>query len=63
MEPTLCEAPCMGRLIALPADLKLGQKGLIFTNALAYYDTELISAIKSFLILAPVVNFINILWS
>jgi hypothetical protein len=53
----------MGRLTALLAKIKLGQKRLIFTNALAYYDTELISAKKSFIVLAPVVNFINILWS
>jgi hypothetical protein len=41
------------RVPALHANVGLGQKWLSVTNALAYYDTELIMALKSFFNLGP----------
>jgi len=34
----LSEAPLKGRLLGLPANIKLGGKGLPGINALAYYE-------------------------
>jgi hypothetical protein len=35
--------PLWGRLLALPAIIRLGWKGLLGTNALAYYEKSLIT--------------------
>jgi len=35
---------------ALPTNIRLGWKGLTVTNALAYCGTELITAVKSFIV-------------
>jgi len=37
---------CKDKLLALPANITLRRKRLAMTNALAYYVTELITAIK-----------------
>jgi hypothetical protein len=42
-----------GRLLALPAYIKLGWKWLTGANTLAYYDSAIIKAIKCFLVQAP----------
>jgi hypothetical protein len=39
-----------GRLRACPANIRLVRKGLAVANALAYYDTATIMAIKSFIV-------------
>ncbi len=46
---------------ALPANISLGWKGFPGTNALAYYKNSYLTAVKSFITLAPGVNFTNIL--
>jgi hypothetical protein len=40
----------------LDGKYRVGWKRLTLTHALAYYDTELITALKSFIVLAPRVN-------
>ncbi len=41
------------RLLALPESIRLGWKGLPGTNALAYYENSYVTAVKSFITLAP----------
>jgi hypothetical protein len=38
-----------GRLLDLPSNVGLGWKGLVVSNALAYYYTGLITAVKKLL--------------
>ncbi len=38
-----------GRLLAWPAIIRLGPKCVEVTNVLAYYGTDLITAVKSFI--------------
>jgi len=45
-------APLYDRLLALPAIITLGWKGLPGTNALAYYEKAQLMAVKSFITLA-----------
>jgi hypothetical protein len=49
----LSGAPFSGRPLALPKNIRLGWKGLPGTNTLAYYENLLITAVKSFVRLAP----------
>ncbi len=42
------EFPTKGRLLPLPVNIRLGQKGQSATNTLAYYGAGLIRAVKSF---------------
>jgi hypothetical protein len=42
-----------GRIIALPANIRLGRKLMAVSNTLAYYDTATITAVKSFIIQTP----------
>jgi hypothetical protein len=49
----LSGAPLQGMLLALPANIRLGWKGLPRTNALAYYEKLKLTAVKSFITLAP----------
>ncbi len=44
--------PLSGR-VGLPTNIRPGWKGLPGTNALAYYEKALLTAIKSFISLAP----------
>jgi hypothetical protein len=39
----------MGRLLALPVNMKPGWKGLTVKNTTAYKDMELITAVKRFI--------------
>jgi hypothetical protein len=41
-------APLEGRLLSLPTNIRLRWKGLPGTNALAYHDKSLFTAVKSF---------------
>jgi hypothetical protein len=50
--PSLSGALLKGRLLALPANIGLGWKGLPGTNALAYYKKLELTAVKSFITLA-----------
>jgi hypothetical protein len=43
-----------GRLLALPTNIKLGWKSLTVTNTLAYFITELVTAVKYFIVQTPV---------
>ncbi len=42
-----------GRLLALPANVRLGWKGRPFTNTLAYYNIATITTVKSFIAQTP----------
>jgi hypothetical protein len=41
-----------GRLLALPANIRLRWKGMAVANTLAYYITATITAVKSFIVQA-----------
>jgi hypothetical protein len=43
----------LDQALPLPANIRLGRKGLTVTNTLAYFKTELIAAVKSLIVLAP----------
>ncbi len=45
-----------GKILTLPANTRLGRKSLTVKNSLAYFDTELITAVKYFFEQAPVIN-------
>jgi hypothetical protein len=47
-----------GRLLALPANVRLGWKSP--PGTLAYYEKAYITAVKSFITLATVVNALNL---
>jgi hypothetical protein len=49
-----------GKFLALPTNTKLRWRGLEVTNALAYYDTATITAVKSFIVLMNVSVFITV---
>jgi hypothetical protein len=42
-----------GSLPVLPTNFRLGWKSMQVANTLAYYDTAIITAVKSFIVLAP----------
>ncbi len=48
----LSGAPFYRRLLALPANIKLGWKGLPLANVLAFYEKSSLTAIKSFITLS-----------
>jgi len=50
-----------GRLLVLPANIRLGCKGLPRANALANYEKLKLTAVKSFITLATGINYIIIL--
>jgi hypothetical protein len=43
----------LGKTLALPANIRLGWKGLPRTNTLAYYENLQITPVKSFIVQAP----------
>jgi hypothetical protein len=48
------KAPTLhGRLLALPTNIRLGWKGLPWTNTLAYYSNSKIRDVKVFIIFDP----------
>jgi hypothetical protein len=44
---------CNGRLIVLPANIRLGWKLMEVANTQAYYDMATITAVKSFMVQVP----------
>ncbi len=44
----------LGQALALPTNIRLGWKGSAGTNALAYHEKSELTAVKSFITLAPV---------
>ncbi len=58
IEPTRVEHL---RLLASPANIRLGWKGLPRTNAIAYYEKVEITGVKSFITLAQGVNIIKLI--
>jgi hypothetical protein len=51
----------LGYSLALPANIRLGWKGLPGKNALAYYEKSQLTVVKSFITLATGVNVIKFL--
>jgi hypothetical protein len=49
----LSGAPLEGRFLALPANIRLGWKGLSVTNTLAYYKHTIDIVIKWFITFGP----------
>ncbi len=49
----LSGAPLQSMLLALPANIRLGRGGLPWTYALAYYEKLKLTAVNSFITLAP----------
>ncbi len=45
----------------MPANIRPGQKGMAVANTPAYYDTEIIIAVKSFIVLALFID--RLKWS
>jgi hypothetical protein len=43
----------LGKLLAIPANIRSGWKSLLGANTLAYYEQSSITALKSFLTLGP----------
>jgi hypothetical protein len=41
-----------GSLLVLPTDIRLGWKSMQVVNTLAYYNTTIIAAVKSFILQA-----------
>ena len=50
----------IGLTLALSSNIRLGWKALPGTNTLAYYENSQITAVKSFLTLAPGVSIFNL---
>ncbi len=42
-----------GSHLVLPTNIRLGWKSIQVANTLAYYDTAIITAVKSFIVQAP----------
>jgi hypothetical protein len=63
-EPTtvdpLMELYSKGRLLALPANIRLGRKGLAGTNILACFNIATITAVKGFIVQSPGPNVIKL---
>jgi hypothetical protein len=49
----LLKGASLGHTVALPANIRLGWKGLLGTNTQAYYENPYITAVKSFIGLVP----------
>ncbi len=50
------EGASLRQALALPANIRLGRKGLPRTNTLTYYENLLITTVKSFRVQAAGVN-------
>ncbi len=46
-----------GSLLVMPTNIRLGWKSVQVANTLAYYDTAIITAVKSFIVQAPGLNY------
>jgi len=42
-----------GSLLVLPTNIRLGRQSMQVVNTQAYYDTAIITAVKSFIVQAP----------
>jgi len=62
LEPTREEPPTVLNVLAMTGNMKLVRMWLIVTNTLAYYDTKLITAIKSFVVQATETKFTKFLF-
>jgi hypothetical protein len=51
-----CKVFHSGSLLVLPTNIRLGWQSIKVANTLAYYDTAIITAVKSFIVQAPGVN-------
>jgi hypothetical protein len=51
-----CKVFHSGSLPVLPTNFRLGWKSMQVANTLAYYDTAIITAVKSFIVRAPGAN-------
>ncbi len=64
LEPTqlkqLLGFPLLGRLLALPTNIRISWKGLAGTSTLAYYENSLITNKKSFITLTLGPNVIRL---
>jgi hypothetical protein len=49
LEPTQNKALSGAPLLALPKNIRLGWKALLWTNTLAYYEHSYITRVKSFI--------------
>jgi hypothetical protein len=49
-----------GSFLVLPTNIRLGCKSMQVANTLAYYDTAIITAVKSFIVQAPGEIFITL---
>ncbi len=52
----------MGKFLTLLANIRLGWKGLLRTNTLAYYERLQITDVKSFITMGPEGNRTNFIW-
>ncbi len=48
--------------LTFPVNIRLGRMCLIETNTASYYDMELITAAKGFVVQAPEVDLIKLFW-
>ncbi len=55
--PRVEQVASLGYNLALPTNIRLGWKGFPGTNTLAYYEIPYVTTVKSFIGLAPVVDF------
>jgi hypothetical protein len=51
-----CKVFHSGSLPVLPTNFRLGWKSMQVANTLAYYNTAIITTVKSFIVLAPGAN-------
>jgi len=51
---SLSDVPLYSRLLALPTNIRLGWRGLPGTNALAYYEKAILTAVKTFYNIGPI---------
>jgi hypothetical protein len=51
-----CKAFHSGGLLVLPTNIRQGWKSMQVANTLVYYDTAIITSVKSFIVQAPEVK-------
>ena len=51
-----CKAFHSVSLLVLPTNIRLGRQSMQVANTLAYYDTAINTAVKSFIVQAPVLS-------
>ncbi len=58
-----CKVFHSGSLLVLPTNIRLGLQSMQVANTLAYYDTAIFTAVKSFVVQAPGACIINLFTS